>query len=111
MSFLLLRKGLKNSILFFFFDVFLKHCQHGEDEEYEHCYLTYIDKKVIPEYGTIKCPSLLYPDISTVAVVCDGVPECTNSKDEPNICRNLDFLNSIVYYSVIIFLILGSPSK
>ena len=30
----------------------------------------------------------MYPDILTVAVVCDGVPECANKTDEPDICDN-----------------------
>ena len=65
-----------------------QHCRHGEDEQLDHCYDTYIERDVIKEYGTLRCPSIMYPDIETVAVVCDGVPECVDSEDEPDMCRN-----------------------
>ena len=39
----------------------------------------------------------MYPDIYTVAVVCDGVPECDDGSDEANICNNSDI---ITYYTI-----------
>ena len=45
-------------------------------------------KKLIPEYGTKKCPHRMYPDIDTLAVVCDGIQECADETDEPYICEN-----------------------
>lgn len=63
-----------------------RHCEHGEDEDYEKCLPTYIKHGVIREYGTQKCPNRMYPKIFTLAVVCDGVPECEGDTDEPAIC-------------------------
>ena len=34
----------------------------------------------------------MYPDIDTVAVVCDGVPECADDSDEPDICENSNII-------------------
>lgn len=69
-----------------------EHCQHGEDEDYDTCLPTYTERKVIPEYGTKRCPHRMYPSISTVAVVCDGVLECADETDEPYICENSNII-------------------
>ena len=82
-----------------------KHCQHGEDEDFDRCYPTYIENKVIREYGTMKCPHIMYPDIYTVAVVCDGVTECFDSTDEPKLCTNSDITVYILLAIVMILFI------
>ena len=68
------------------------HCQHGEDEEFDFCYPIYLNNKVIADYATLRCPHITYPEIDTLAVVCDGIPECVNSRDEPAICENSDVM-------------------
>ena len=78
-----------------------KHCQYGEDEDFDRCLPTYTENKVIPEYATKKCPNRMYPDIDTVAVVCDGLLECADETDEPDICNNFE----IIPYATILFLI------
>jgi len=47
-----------------------KHCQHGEDEDYDFCLPTYTENKVIPEYGTKKCPHRMYPYIYNLHPGC-----------------------------------------
>ena len=83
-----------------------QHCQHGEDEDYDTCYPTYIENKVIPEYATMRCPPIMYPNISTVAVVCDGISECADNSDEPDICENTDIITYSTFGSVIFLIIL-----
>ena len=82
-----------------------QHCRHGEDEQLDHCYDTYRERDVIKEYGTLRCPHIMYPGIETVAVVCDGVPECVDSEDEPDICRNSN-VSVYVIGSLVVFIIL-----
>ena len=82
-----------------------KHCQHGEDEEYDYCYPIYIENGVIQKYGTLRCPHITYSGIETVAVVCNGIPECVNSEDEPDICNDSDLTFYIIGSLVVVIVL------
>ena len=55
-----------------------------EDEELERCK----QKKEFRSDAIMKCQSIFYPEVTILAVPCNGVPECHNNADEPWICQN-----------------------
>ena len=58
------------------------NCPHGEDED--DCLQKYREKKLIPAEATFQCPHIYHPNVTTLAVRCDGVTECDNVEDEEN---------------------------
>ena len=70
-----------------------QHCKDGSDEDFDYCYFqtkAYLKKKVVEEFATLKCKSIMYPQIYTLATVCDGIEECYDPKDhdEPTSCTS-----------------------
>ena len=65
-------------------------CDEAEDEKFEDCIDTYEEKVLVKEYATLRCASKIYPNMETVATVCDDIIECHNMEDEPETCRKND---------------------
>ena len=63
-------------------------CDNAEDENYEDCKDKYVEKFIVKEFATLRCPSKIYPNMETVATVCDDIIECHNGEDEPESCKN-----------------------
>ena len=63
-------------------------CDNVEDEQLDNCYDIYVKNGLVDEFATLKCASKLYPNMETVATVCDGIEECHGGEDEPNTCKN-----------------------
>ena len=72
------------------------HCNHhpdcddAEDEKFEECKDKYVEKFIVKEFATLRCPSKIYPNMETISTVCDGIIECHNGEDEPEFCKNND---------------------
>ena len=79
-------------------------CDNAEDEEFEVCYGEYVRKGLVDEFATLKCPSKIYPDMITVATVCDGIEECYGGEDEPKTCLNS---NGFIFLGVSLATLLG----
>ena len=65
-------------------------CDNAEDEKFENCEELYIEKLLVKKFATLRCPSRIYPNMETVATVCDDIIECFNGEDEPKSCTNND---------------------
>ena len=55
------------------------HCLYGEDEQFEHCKVTF------PKEATIECIENRLPgtiDVTIMATPCDGMVECRDGSDE-----------------------------
>ena len=65
-------------------------CDNAEDEKFDDCIDKYVDKLIVKEFATLRCPSMIYPDMETVATVCDGINECHKGEDEPESCKYND---------------------
>ena len=59
-----------------------KHCDDGQDENLDLCYVPYVENSIIQKSATFNCPNVHYPTIQTVATVCDGITECFGNLDE-----------------------------
>ena len=57
-------------------------CDQSEDEDLASCQKTYFDQKIIEQYATYICYSAMYPNMKTIATVCNGVTECHDGSDE-----------------------------
>ena len=79
-------------------------CDNVGDEEFEVCYSEYVRKGLVDEFATLKCPSKIYPDMITVATVCDGIEECYGGEDEPKTCLNS---NGFIFLGVSLAILLG----
>ena len=55
-----------------------------EDEQLERCK----EKGVFISDAIMKCQSIFYPEVTILAVPCNGLPECADNADEPWICTN-----------------------
>ena len=55
-----------------------------QDEELERCK----EKGVFRSDAIKKCQSIFHPNVTILAVPCNGVVECHNNADEPWICKN-----------------------
>ena len=55
-------------------------CDQGEDEF--QCLRQYQENKMTPEHATFRCKSIMYPELETYAIACDGFPECFGNIDE-----------------------------
>ena len=63
-------------------------CDNAQDEQFDACYNEYLKRGLIEEFAILKCPSKIYPNMETVATVCDDIEECHGGEDEPNTCKN-----------------------
>ena len=63
-------------------------CDNAEDEHFEDCKDNYVEHFIVKEFATLRCPSKIYPNMETVATVCDDIIECHNGEDEPEYCKN-----------------------
>ena len=85
------------------------HCNHhpdcddAEDEKYEDCKNKYVEKFIVKEFATLRCPSKIYPNMETVATVCDDIIECHNWLDESD-CKHND---ANIYLAISVSLILA----
>ena len=86
-----------------------QHCDQGEDEVFEDCYKTYIEKDEVEEYATLICPSKYYKNTTTVSTPCDGNEECRDSIDEQG-CVNDNYASHISFF-LIMLLFLGLRFK
>ena len=74
-------------------DLYCNHhpdCDDAEDEKYEDCRDKYVEKFIVKEFATLRCPSKVYPIMETLATVCDDIVECHNGEDEPTFCKHND---------------------
>ena len=62
-------------------------CDNALDEQLDQCYEQYVKRGLVDNYATLRCQSKIYPNMETVATVCDDVVECNNSEDEPITCK------------------------
>ena len=67
-------------------------CDDAEDEDIDKCYSRYVKQRTVPNYATLKCVSGMYPNMITLATVCDGIVECQNSEDEPQSCESTSWI-------------------
>ena len=79
-----------------------QHCQDGEDEDFDLCYPLYIKKGIVSTSATLKCNSLMYPEIFTVATVCNNVTECYGNTDEPQTCQG-SYIDKIGITVIVLF--------
>ena len=53
------------------------HCNHhpdnAEDEQFEDCKDKYVEKFIVKEFATLRCPSKMNQNMDTVATVCDDI--------------------------------------
>ena len=82
-------------------------CDEAEDEDMEECYETYYRHKIIEPFATKKCYSIQYPQMMTVATVCNGIIECHGALDEPTTCQESNTLKILVTLSFVIFFYLS----
>ena len=57
-------------------------CDHAVDEDLGFCHPKYLEKKLIEPYATKICDSIMYPNMKTVATVCNEFVECQGGVDE-----------------------------
>ena len=79
-------------------------CDNAEDEKFEDCKDKYVEKFIVKEFATLRCPSKMYQNMDTVATVCDDNIECYNKEDEPDSCKKND---GNMYMAISVFLILS----
>ena len=77
-------------------------CDQGEDER--QCRDQYFQNNVISRYATLRCKSIMYPNIETFATPCDGFPECFDGLDEKQCTK--DLFNNIFIASVLFIALL-----
>ena len=70
-------------------------CDDTEDENIDNCYSRYIERGIVANYATYRCPSIMYPNMITLATVCDRIAECKGDEDERN-CENTT-INAILF--------------
>ena len=86
------------------------HCNHhpdcddAEDEKFEDCKNKYVERHFVEEFATLRCQSRIYPNMETVATVCDDIIECHHGEDEPLSCKTND---GNIYLAVSVFSILA----
>ena len=51
--------------------------------------INFKEKKNFRYDAIVKCQSIVHPEVTIMAVPCNGVPECHNDVDEPWICKNM----------------------
>ena len=79
------------------------HCDDAEDENIDNCYSRYVEGGTVANYATFKCRSAMYPNMITLATVCDSTVECHNMEDELN-CANTSpiwFSTSIIIITIL----------
>ena len=64
-------------------------CDDAEDENLDKCFQKYKEREIITNHATLKCPSRNYPEMITLATVCDGIMECLDDEDEPASCESI----------------------
>ena len=74
-------------------------CEYGEDEDLDECYKDYQNNKVIGEYATFRCQSIMYPIMETYATACDNFPECFGELDE-QFCSDSKLANIVLLSTV-----------
>ena len=57
-------------------------CPGNEDEDYDMCKKDYIKNNLVAPFASFRCPSKIYPSISTIATRCNNIEECHGGKDE-----------------------------
>ena len=75
-------------------------CDQAEDEDVDQCYQDYLEKGIITKYATYKCKSIMYPNMITVATVCNGEVECQDREDEPTSCED-QTIEKMIFFSVL----------
>ena len=67
-------------------------CSDSEDEDLGKCYQKYLKRKVLDTYATVKCKSIMYSNLTTVATACNDVIECVDAADEQSCSADNDSL-------------------
>ena len=77
-------------------------CDNAEDEKFKDCKEPYVEKKLIENFATLRCTSIIYPNspMETIATVCDGITECSGGLDEPSSCKRSGGSNRVLGLSV-----------
>ena len=78
-------------------------CDDAEDEDIDNCYSRYVEHGIVTNYATYRCPSKMYPNMITLATVCDRIVECQDDEDEKS-CENTN-MNAILF-AISMFLII-----
>ena len=82
-------------------------CEHGEDEDLDDCYKTYLRNKVVLHYATFRCRSYTYPIMEMFVTACDGVVECLDEADESFCRHDFSILFFVYTFLGVFFLFLG----
>ena len=77
-------------------------CDNSEDEDIDRCFHRYVELGIVTNYATLKCTSVMYPQMITLATVCDGIVECQNDADElPNCQKRIPFWINLFIIAII----------
>ena len=77
-------------------------CDDAEDEDLDNCHSRYIEQGILANYATYRCPSIMYPNMITLATVCDRIVECQHNEDEKS-CENTSLIT--IMFAISMFLI------
>ena len=86
-------------------------CDQAEDEK--QCRDQYLQNNVISRYATLRCKSIMYPNIETFATPCDGFPECFDGLDEKQCTKDLfhNIFIASVFFIALLYLSISFGCK
>ena len=79
-------------------------CTNAEDENYDTCRKEYLRNHIVTHYGSLKCASAMYPQMTTVATACNGIQECADRQDEDR-CKEGSLSTTILVATSLFFMI------
>ena len=82
-------------------------CKHGEDEDVETCFESWVRRKIVSPAASLRCSSKRYPGNLTVSVACDGVVECSDGADETSCTKPANSIYLLLLLLSILFIYLG----
>ena len=59
---------------------------------------------IVTHYGSLKCASAMYPQMTTVATACNGIQECADGRDE-NRCKEGSLSTTILVATSLFFIV------